>query len=212
MAIQILASVLIALGVCLLWLSVKSLFASGWFLKWLRGMFGFLALVLAVGGTVFAFDLFSYSKSKEGEVLATLKFSENASQDFDVEFITAKDGAQLYNLKGDLWQLDVRLIRTLELLGDELPSYKIERLSGRYLSLEEEKGLERSVYGFVDSPVVDTWPWLVRQDWMRVIQASQGSAAYMPMTDGAIFQVSLTHQGLKAMPLNNQAKDASESW
>jgi len=211
MAIQILASVLIALGLFLLWVATKSLFASGWFLKWLRGMFGFLALVLAVGGTVFALDLFSYSKSKEGEVLATLKFNKNASQDFDVEFITTKNGAKLYNLKGDLWQLDVRLIRTLELLGSELPSYKIERLSGRYLSLEEEKGLERSVYGFVDSPV-DTWPWLVKQSWMKIIQASQGSAAYMPMTNGAIFQVSLTHQGLKAIPLNSQAKEASGAW
>ena len=212
MAIQILASVLIALGVCLLWVATKSLFASGWFLKWLRGMLGFLALVMAVGGTVFALDLFSYSKSKEGEVLATLKFNKNAAQDFDVEFITAKNGAKLYNLKGDLWQLDVRLIRTLALMGNELPSYKIERLSGRYLSLEEEKGLERSVYGFVDSPVVDTWPWLVKQGWVKIIQANQGSAAYMPMVNGAIFQVSLTDQGLKAIPLNNQAKEASEAW
>jgi len=175
-------------------------------------MLGIVALSAAVFGTVFAFDLFTYSNSKEGEVIATLKFNQLSSQEYEVEFVGVKGLAKLYRLKGDLWQLDVRLIHTLAMFGGDLPSYKIERLSGRYLSLEEEKGRERSVYGFVDSPLVDTWPWLYGQGWVPMIKASQGSAAYMPMVDGAIYQVALTQQGLKALPVNNQAKVSAESW
>jgi hypothetical protein len=212
MAIQILASVLIVVVLILLFLAGKTLLSSGWFVKWLKGMLGIVALSTAVFGTVFAFDLFTYSNSKEGEVIATLKFNQLSSQEYEVEFVGVKGLAKLYRLKGDLWQLDVRLIHTLAMFGGGLPSYKIERLSGRYLSLEEEKGRERSVYGFVDSPLVDTWPWLYGQSWVPMIKASQGSAAYMPMVDGAIYQVALTQQGLKALPVNNQAKVSAESW
>ena len=143
MAIQILASVLIVVVLILLFLAGKTLLSSGWFVKWLKGMLGIVALSAAVFGTVFAFDLFTYSNSKEGEVIATLKFNQLSSQEYEVEFVGVKGLAKLYRLKGDLWQLDVRLIHTLAMFGGDLPSYKIERLSGRYLSLEEEKGREQ---------------------------------------------------------------------
>ena len=212
MAIQILASILIVIALVLIFLAAKALFSAGWFLKWLKGMLGITALVISVFGSVFAFDLFTYSNSKEGAVIATLKFNRLADQDYEVEFTTPKGSAEFYKLRGDLWQLDVRLIQTLVMFGGDLPSYKVERLSGRYLSLEEEKSHERSVYGFVNSPIIDTWPWLQQQDWFSIVKASQGSAAYMPMEDGAIYQVVLTQRGLKALAVNNQAKVSSESW
>lgn len=212
MAIQIIASVLIVIVLCLMILAGKTLFSSDWFVKWLKGMLGLGILSISVSGAVFAFDLFTYSSSQEGEVVATLKFNELASQEFEVELATPDGKIKIYTLRGDLWQLDARLIHTLEIFGDALPSYKIERLSGRYLALEEEKGRERTVYGFIDSPIVDTWPWLAKQDWFSLVKASQGSAAYMPMSNGAIYQVALTQQGLRAEPLNNQAKVSSESW
>ena len=212
MAIQILASSLIVVVLVLLLLAAKTLFSAGWFVKWLKGMVGLAALSSAVFGTVFALDLFSYSNSKEGETIATLKFNKLAHQDYEVEFTPHNGNSRFYKLRGDLWQLDIRLIQTLAMFGDDLPSYKMERLSGRYLALEEEKAQERSVFGFIDSPIVDTWPWLHKQSWLPIVKASQGSAAYMPMVDGAIYQVALTQQGLKALPVNNQAKVSAESW
>ncbi len=211
MAIQIFAAVLIAIAIVLFVLSAKSLLVSGWFIKWLRGSLGFIALTLTVLGGLLALDLLSYYKSAEGEVLATLKFKEIEKQRFEAELVNSEGQLMVYELQGDQWQLDVRLIHLQGLFDGELPSYKLDRLSGRYLSLEQEKNSQRSVYGFIKSPTVDTWPWL-QQQWLGMIKAKNGSAAFMPMSDGAIYEVRLFHKGLQASPVNEQAKLAVDTW
>jgi len=212
MAIQIFASIVIAAGICLAALAIKTLLVRGWFVKWLRGTSGFAALVVTVFGGVIALDLLTYYKSQEGEVLATLKFNQLAEQQFDVELVGAQGRPKSYQLWGDQWQLDVRLIRLQGLFTNDLPSYKLDRLSGRYLSLEQEKNSQRSVFGFIDDALVDTWPWMLQQKWLSIIQAKNGSAAFMPMADGAIYEVRLYKRGLLATPVNEQAKLAVEAW
>ena len=44
------------------------------------------------------------------------------------------------------------------------------------------------------------------------IDASYGSAAYLPMADGASYQLSLGYNGLTAKPVNEIAKDAVVKW
>jgi hypothetical protein len=212
MAIQIFSAILLALVVVLLLIAARSLFATGWFVKWLRGTLGFSALVLMVLGFVLALDLLSYFKSNDGEVLATLRFSQLQEQEFEVELVDVSGDNNIYRLWGDQWQLDVRLIHMQGLLSSKLPSYKLDRLSGRYLSLEQEKNSQRSVYGFMEDNYIDTWPWLANQKWLPMIQVKNGSAAFMPMSDGAIYEVTLSHKGLMALPVNEQARVAVESW
>jgi hypothetical protein len=212
MAIQIFAAILLALTIVLLFIAARSLFAKGWFVKWLRGTLGFSALVLMVLGSVLALDLLSYFKSNDGQVLATLKFSQLQEQEFEVELVDVSGDSNIYQLWGDQWQLDVRLIHMQGLLSSKLPSYKLDRLSGRYLSLEQEKNSQRSVYGFMEDNYIDTWPWLANQKWLSMIQVKNGSAAFMPMSDGAIYEVTLSHKGLMALPVNEQARVAVESW
>ncbi len=212
MAIQIFAAILLAFVIILLIIAARALFAKGWFLKWIRGTFGFSALILTVLACILALDLLSYFKSKDGEVLATLKFNQIQEQEFEAELVDVTGASNVYRLLGDQWQLDVRLIHLQGLLSSKLPSYKLDRLSGRYLSLEQEKSSERSVYGFVKENYIDTWPWLVNQKWLSIIQVKNGSAAFMPMSDGAIYEVKLSHKGLVALPVNEQARVAVDSW
>ncbi len=212
MAIQIFAAILLAFVIILLIIAARALFAKGWFLKWIRGTFGFSALILTVLACILALDLLSYFKSKDGEVLATLKFNQIQEQEFEAELVDVTGASNVYRLLGDQWQLDVRLIHLQGLLSSKLPSYKLDRLSGRYLSLEQEKNSERSVYGFVKENYIDTWPWLVNQKWLSIIQVKNGSAAFMPMSDGAIYEVKLSHKGLVALPVNEQARVAVDSW
>ncbi len=212
MAVQIFASVLIAIVIVLFVIAIKSLLVAGWFTKWLRGSLGFLALALTILGGLLALDILSYYKSIDGEVLATLKFEQIEKQHFEAELVNSEGQLTVYDLWGDQWQLDVRLIQLQGLFNSELPSYKLDRLSGRYLSLEQEKNSQRSVYGFIKTPTVDTWPWLLEQQWLSMIKAKNGSAAFMPMSDGAIYEVRLFHKGLQASPVNEQAKLAVDTW
>ena len=212
MSIQIIAIGLVIVSLLLAGLAIKSLIKKNWFFQWLRGTSGFAILFTALLAGVFALDLFGYSHSSDGNVIATLRFDALGHQAFNVELTDDKGTRETYKLDGDQWQLDARLISIKLLFKDDLQSYKLERLSGRYLSLEQERNKIRGVYSLVQSGFVDTWPWLVEKKWIPFIEVKFGSATFMPMVHGAIYQVKLNESGLQAEPINEHARVAVEAW
>ena len=92
--------------------------------------------------------------------------------------------------------------------------YRLDRLSGRYFSLEEENKLERTLHQLnPGSRQLDIWQMLQSSgNSLGFLDASYGSATYLPMVDGALFAVSLSNTGLLARPLNGPAKAAVKSW
>lgn len=93
------------------------------------------------------------------------------------------------------------------------PGYRLDRLSGRYLLLEDERERERSLYPLYEANFgFDLWRLLHasgRRDW---VEANYGAATYMPLRDGARFSVQLSNLGVMARPLNTEALEALESW
>jgi hypothetical protein len=212
MGVQILAVALVILALIMLYFSAKALLSKDWFMKWLRGSFGLLAIACTALSGVVAFNLIHYSTVEEGQVIATLRFTELDNQEFDVELVGREDKKHLYRISGDQWQLDVRLIKVSAWFDGGLPAYKLDRLSGRYLSLEQENEAQRTAHDLLGKQLVDTWPWFANKKWLGFIQAKYGSATYMPMADGAIYQVRLFHDGLDASPVNDQARKALGDW
>jgi len=100
------------------------------------------------------------------------------------------------------------------------PGYRLDRLSGRYYSLEDERNKQRTVYDLshAANPLVlglelDVWRWLKNSDLLlAIVDASYSSATYLPMADGAEFSVTLGASGLVARPLNGAAKAAVSQW
>ena len=57
--------------------------------------------------------------------------------------------------------------------------------------------------------------WTVSIDhkrWMPFVDAVYGSAVYLPMADGARYEVAITQSGLLARPVNEVAKAAAGNW
>lgn len=212
MALYLFNAFLIITAFICLFVALKSILTSGWFLKWLQGSFGMIALALSVMLSLLVYDLFGYSKGLEGEVVATLSFKQLAEQEFNAELVDQKGVKHTFRLNGDQWQLDARLIYVSSMIGGHLPSFKLDRISGRFLSLEQEKSDQRTIYAFQKDAGLDTWLWLESQNWLPFISARYGSAAYMPMQDGAIFQVKTTSNGLMPIAINDSAKSAIERW
>ncbi|MFT5592658.1 MAG: putative membrane protein [Oceanicoccus sp.] len=212
MGVYILIAALVVIALIFLYISAKTLISRNWFMKWLRGSFGFLAVLGTALSGIVAFNLLHYSTVEEGQVIATLRFIEVSPQEFDVELVGRHKNNQFYRLEGDQWQLDVRLIKVAAWFDGDLPAYKLDRLSGRYLSLEQENQTNKNAYDLLGSQFVDTWPWIANKKWLGLVQAKYGSATYMPMANGAIYQVRLFHDGLDAQAVNEQAKQALNSW
>jgi hypothetical protein len=212
MSVLILSIVLIVLALLTLLASLKTLLATGWLLKWFRGSGGIILLLFAVAASLIGYELLTFLKADEGQVISTLTFDKTGEQEFEVELVNSVGVRKNYRILGDQWQLDVKLI-ALQGLGEiGRPSYKLDRLSGRYLSLEQEKEDIRSVYALSDDKGLDLWNWVLAGDLLPMLKAKYGSAAFMPMEDGAIYQVKLFKKGLLAEPVNEQARQALESW
>ena len=120
---------------------------------------------------------------------------------------------QRFEIHGDQWQLDARLLTWVGPLAaaGQKPLYRLDRISGRYVSLEQARNGQQSVFSLKQSQYVDLWEIFERFDtWIDV---SYGSAVYMPMENGAVFSVYLTAKGMNVRPINYIAKKIlKEDW
>ncbi|WP_044617726.1 hypothetical protein [Gynuella sunshinyii] len=187
---------------------------SRWILGWIKGSFGLLMVLGAVFGFFALFDLSSYRALNMEQNLATVSFEQLSKQRFKAMVSVSNDETWEYELAGDMWQMDVRIITwkgPLAVMG-MLPAYRLDRLSGRYLTVEDENDNERTAYSFHDQKGLDAWAMMQKVGGLGLIDASYGSATYMPMRHGALYAVGLAAKGLVARPINEPAKEALQQW
>lgn len=194
----------------------KVLLSGSWFLGFLRGSIGLVLLAGALLIVLVALDVYSYRNLGNEHSVGTISFERLDEQHFMVK-LSDEDGlAREFELHGDQWQLDARMLKwkgALARWGIE-PAYRLDRLSGRYLTLQDERNKERSVYALAESGHgVDVWSALREMGGrLPVVDAVYGSATFLPMQDGAVYEVRISHTGLLAKPLNQQAQTALTEW
>jgi len=190
------------LAILLLLVALKLLISRGWFLAWLKGCVGVGLVLASLVLVVVTLDLFSYGQVEHKRPLATVSISEQGNQLYNLELVDADGKVQNLEMAGDQWQLDVRVLS----IGG-FSSFKLDKLSGRYLSLEQnDKDIQtrhvlwaNSVGGF----------WLLIDGLVKQLPFAAESlekVAYVPMTDGAIYQVYLDGSELEIVATNAQAK------
>lgn len=203
-------------GLLVLIVGVRLLLKGTWFWGWIRGMGGVFLIALAIGLSFIALDLYSYQQLLIDKPVATVSFAQVDKQKF-IATVTKTDSGETseYYLSGDQWQIDARVIRwkgAMRSFGGK-PGYRLDRISGRYLTLEDERTRERTVYALREQEYgIDLWAWARDQDQMPWMDAAYGSATFLPMADGALYEVALSHSGLLAKPLNAAAEKAVNYW
>lgn len=206
-------SILLGLiGLASLLAGLRMLLRRGWVLGWLRGMAGLCLLLAAIGLGLVALDVRSYHSMQADRPIATVSFEKLDNQRYRAIFVATDSGAaQQFELRGDQWQLDARIVHwqgLLRAIGGK-PGYRLDRISGRYLSLDEERSSERTVYSLADDDGgIDFWDWVYQREWVPWVAASYSSARFLPMAEGALFEVGFSAQGLMAKPLNTPAEQA----
>ncbi len=190
------------------------LFRKGWFISWLKGSTGIILFVLAGFLALSAFDVSSYKALVQEETLATVSFQRLANQRYKANVSIADAVGNEYELAGDLWQIDAKIINwagPIQALG-LLPGYRFDRISGRYISIEQENQDTRTAYELHQSLGFDLWNWANSATWFPWIDTTYGSATFLPMKDGALFSIRLTSRGLIARPMNEPAQEAIRQW
>jgi hypothetical protein len=188
-----------------LWLAAAVLFllgAAAWLRKarggtrWLLRGVGTVLVLFALGLAGLGGLLRQYAWLFEDVPAASISLRQLAPQRFEATLVLDGQPPRRFELLGDEWQLDARVIRwTLPgQLAGVRPVYRFERLSGRYGDPKQELAETRSVHDLRGE-----WDfWEFRQRYLArlaIADARWGSAAYLPMLDGATYQVYVSPRG-----------------
>lgn len=211
MGVEWVAGILIVLALLFVAGAVVLFLGKEWLMQWLRGTAGVVLVLLAGHMTLVSASLFGYQQVPAGAPLATLSFERNGPQDWMVTISEANGDQRRFNVLGDLWQLDVRLLNYVGLLSllEVNPSFRLERLSGRYLSLEDEQQKDHTNHNLMPEPFLgyDIWERTERHGSL-MLNATRSSLVLVPIAEGAIFEVGFGDRGLILTPANSAAETA----
>jgi len=179
-------------------------------------------LFLATSSFLLASNLYTYQRLTYEQAVAEVSFQRLDKQEYRAEIKALdSDFLQVVDLRGDEWQLDTQVLTwqgVATLFGLDA-NYRLHRISGRYLDISEEQQKPRSVFSLVRKQEIiedekfDLWAFAHKyQNWLNWVDAAYGSAVFLPMTDGARFQVSISRTGLIARPANKEARQAVSQW
>lgn len=169
------------------------------------------AVVMAV-----ALNLYTYHRLSHERQIATLFFNRTSPQHFSA--VLQRPGLPDHQvaLTGDEWQLDARILKwrpMANLLGFNALC-RLDRLSGRYRDIDAENAHPPRAYPLViHERGLSAWQAARRAPrWLGLVDARYGNAAYLPMADGARFQIFVSQSGLVARPANDAARAAISRW
>lgn len=202
--------VLAAVG---LWLFSSGIvrFLRGHFLRGpIRGAFGAAIGAIALALAAIGMNVHTYHRLNYEEPVAILVFQQIGPQHYQALLQTADGNERAFGVHGDEWQLDARVLKWKgagAMLGLD-PRYRLERFSGRYTKTRDEQQAARSIYGLSEREKgIDVWQ--VSQEYgnlLPFVDTIYGSAAYMPMRDGARYEVVMTEDGLVARAARDQTR------
>ncbi len=171
----------------------------------------------ALGGAsiLLAFSYYGYGRLVDEQVVGKIEFSESAPGEYTARLMIDGEFDRLLRLRGDEWQMDARIVTwkpPATLLGLD-PIYQLDRLSGRYSNIDDEMLEQRTVYALSEELTLDVWRIAHRFPLlMPGVDAYYGTATYVPMADGARFEVTLSRDALIARPVNEAARQAVGDW
>ena len=203
-----------ALGVILFILGIQRVWRRRIVAGGFEGLVGLLLLAIAALMAAISINLYTYDRLTHESKIAEISFREIGFQHFGA-MVSFKNNTKILDLRGDEWQMDARVLkwRGIAILIGFDTLYRLDRLSGRYRDITQEKTGRRTVYSLSEEQGVDLWMISRRYaHWIPWVDAVYGSAAYMPMVDGASYTVSVSSTGLLARPNNEIAKKAVGEW
>jgi len=219
---------LAVIGGLILIVGLASLFRGRLFGGLFGAAGGALMLVVALAVALLGQNIQTYGRLTYERPVATLTIRQLAPQYFEATVTQPAEGEQpartaVYPVNGDEWRMEAQVLKWkpwANVVGLD-SQYRLDRLSGRYQNIDQERSGARSVHalsgGEVATGPLAALPWSLSvwdtarkyRRYVDAVDTLYGSAAYMPMADGATYEVWITQSGLIARPTNEAARAAS---
>lgn len=130
---------------------------------------------------------------------ATLTTTRLDKDRFYARIDFAGGGTQSFELRGDTVYVDARIIKwdpRLTLLGLNT-AYQLDRVGGRFTSIEKEQSSPRTIYALGPEHKLDIFVWAERMgDRAPFVDAQYGSATFAPVRAKERYDVRVSGSGL----------------
>jgi len=172
------------------------------------------AAVTGAAGTL-CLSYLSYARLVDEQQVSSVEFRRISPEEYQARVVVAGENDRFFVLRGDEWQMDAKIVTwkpPLTILGLD-PIYELDRLSGRYGEIDREQHEARTVHSLSTGLPTDVWRIARRFPLLTPgVDAHYGTATYVPMADGARFDVYLSRDALIARPANDRAREAIGNW
>lgn len=172
-----------------------------------RGTLGLLMLVTALLFGTLTVSTWGYHALTHEVVVLEVTTTRTGPQRFDARVEFPDGNHEIYPLRGDEVYVDARILKwkpAANLLGLHA-EYELDRIAGRYTSLEDERSRPRTVYPLGTARPLDLFE--LRRSYpllAPLVDAEYGSGTFVPVEDRASFEVLLSTSGLLVRPSRQQ--------
>ncbi len=174
-----------------------------------------LLLCLGVLGATIAVSIQGYRALTHEEIAAIVQVTPVGPKHFNALF-QFPDGHRItYQLFGDEIYVDARILKwrpIVNIFGLHT-SYELDRVSGRYIRIEEEREKERTIFTLSHVKPLDMFNLRRRYAFLRpLVDAKYGSAAFIIADKPATFELRVSITGLMIRRVKRRIpKDTQES-
>jgi hypothetical protein len=187
------------LAVAFLAFAVRTLRSRRWAGTAGRTTFGLLFASLAGLAATLSLSTQGYRALTSEEVAVTITTVPTGPRAFQayMEFPDGRDTTLVVH--GDQILVDARILKW-KYLGNLIglrTQYELDRLTGRYLDIEDERNLERTVHSLGAKKPADLYDLLQRYSLLRFLaDAEYGSATYVEISEPSRLEVRVSTTGL----------------
>ena len=165
----------------------------------MRALAGLVLLLLAAFVGAVAFGMQGYRALTREEVAARMSVRPAGAQRFQATLRFPDGRVATYDLLGDEIYLDAHILKwkpVANVFGLHT-SYELDRVAGRYRSIEQERSAPRSVHSLARDRPVDLFGLRQRHAFLApLLDAEYGSATFVPVTGPAELELRVSTTGL----------------
>ncbi len=160
-----------------------------------------LLLFFLISTSLVGTNVLTYHRLTHETPIASLQVERLKKQSYQLELLLFDNCSKTsYSLKGDEWQMDARIIKWYgwaNLLGLDA-SFQLDRLSGRYQNIDQQRMNLPTVFAIEAKPEYDLWKLKKDHQWLPWLDAEYGQSVFLTMKDNQSYQLYMTQTGIIA--------------
>lgn len=167
-----------------------------------RALVSLVLLVVGAMLALFSLGIQGMQALTKEETAARIKVVPSGLQRYDATVTFADGRVETYDLAGDDIYIDGHIVKWTPLanrLGLHT-SYRLDRIAGRYRTLEQENTARRTVYAIGTPALIDLVALGRRLPLADFFDAEYGSASYVPVAQPGELELMVSTTGLLLRP------------